>query len=81
MAHAFFRLEGCNGTCCFSVEGLQWYMQFFGQDCDYAASHRQYLQYLRVFPFTYKSKIRFSRSANNVKFKNKLYIKFKVLRV
>ena len=54
---------------------------FRHEDCSYIADRAQYLQYLRVFPFTYKSKTKFNRSANNVKFKNKLYVKFKVLRV
>ena len=48
------------------------------EDCSHVAGH---LQYLRIFPFTYKSKTKFNRSANNVKYKNKLSVKFKVLRV
>ena len=80
MGRAVFRKSG------------KWQMLFFDirikiawavsrhEDCSHIAGH-VYLQYLRVFPFTYKSKTKFSRSANNVKFKNKLYVKFKVLRV
>jgi hypothetical protein len=57
------------------------YVVFRHEDCSYIADRAQYLQYLRVFPFTYKPKPTFNRSANNVKFKNKLYVKFKVLSV
>jgi hypothetical protein len=65
MTGAVFLQEGSSGIRSFSTWELQLYRA----------------QYLRVFPFTYKSKAKFNRSANNVNFKNKLYVKFKELRV
>jgi len=78
----FFDRRTDNGRCYISTGEMKMADAVFRhEDCSYIADRAQYLQYLRVFPFTYKSKTKFNRSANNVKFKNKLYVKFKVLRV
>ena len=81
IARAVFQRTGIWQMLLFDRSVQMAYTVFRHEDCSYIADRAQYLQYLRVFPATYKSETKFNPSVNNVKFKNKLYVKFKVLRV